>query len=552
MIKCDLKTINFLLFLFLFDSIKCWKCGADQLKLKPAAIHPLKEEKRKLSYSYYTPIRIKVDYSNLRTSNLIDSTTLTKIVNLIEETCAEFSRFIKVQHLSATLSGSETLIKEHCEINSIGEGFENYLIENDIIIFPAFDSTLGVSTLAAAALCLYSSSNLRPYAGVLLINPELSFTKRNTEIYMKNLILHELTHVLIFNPELMSAIGMTTTKIFEGYFVTFINSPKVLTAARKHFNCITINGVPLENQGGTGSVGSHWEARYMLGDYMISTDYFENVISDITLALFEDSGFYKVEYYSGGLFKFGKNAGCPFFEDKCLKSGKTNFVKDFCTNFDEEFCSRTRAFKGKCLIYKHSETIPGRYRYFDNSKYGGFLVANYCPVSNIEESRSDYYPSSCFVGESTLTDYGEVISESSFCFISSLLPSNSSMTVKEQAICYQVSCDKENKQIIVHYGENKITCPTNGGILSAPNGLKGSITCPEYNDICGMESDDDSICNEMFDCIHKKVETDADTFSYFPNEDDDFNAIRARSYSKNLKFNYYLLILLLICCIYIK
>ena len=133
-----------------------------------------------------------------------------------------------------------------------------------------------------------------------------------------------------------------------------------------------------------------------------------------------------------------------------------------------------------------------------------------------------------------------------------MLPSNSSLTVKEQAICYQVSCDKENKQIIVHYGENKITCPTNGGILSAPNGLKGSITCPEYNDICGMESDDDSICNEMFDCIHKKVETDADTFSYFPNEDDDFNEIRARSYSKNLKCNYYLLILLLICCIYIK
>ena len=50
----------------------------------------------------------------------------------------------------------------------------------------------------------------------------------------------------------------------------------------------------MENQGLTGSAGSHWESRYMLGDYMISTEYMDNVISDITLALFEDSKIYKV------------------------------------------------------------------------------------------------------------------------------------------------------------------------------------------------------------------------------------------------------------------
>lgn len=85
---------------------------------------------------------------------------------------------------------------------------------------------------------------------------------------------------------------MMTTKIFDGSFVSFINSPKVLTAARQHFNYPSLNGVPLENQGGTGSTGSHLESRYMLGDYTISSDYFDHVISDIALALFEDSGIY--------------------------------------------------------------------------------------------------------------------------------------------------------------------------------------------------------------------------------------------------------------------
>ena len=45
----------------------------------------------------------------------------------------------------------------------------------------------------------------------------------------------------------------------------------------------------------------------MLGDYMIGADYGETVISEITLAVFEDSGWYKVNYYTGGLFRYGKN-----------------------------------------------------------------------------------------------------------------------------------------------------------------------------------------------------------------------------------------------------
>ena len=40
----------------------------------------------------------------------------------------------------------------------------------------------------------------------------------------------------------------------------------------------------MENQGWEGSVGSHWESRYMLADYMVSTDFEDTAISDMTLA----------------------------------------------------------------------------------------------------------------------------------------------------------------------------------------------------------------------------------------------------------------------------
>ena len=124
---------------------------------------------------------------------------------------------------------------------------------------------------------------------------------------------------------------MIQEKKWTIYFHIYGNSPKVLNKARQHFNCASLIGVPLEDQGETGSVGSHWEARYMLSYYMISTEYFDTTISDITLALFEDSGYYQVNYYSGGLFKFGKNEGCNFFNKKCIINGVTSFPNEFCT-----------------------------------------------------------------------------------------------------------------------------------------------------------------------------------------------------------------------------
>ena len=143
---------------------------------------------------------------------------------------------------------------------------------------------------------------------------------------------------------------------------------------------------------------------------MRSTEYFDTTISDITLALFEDSGYYQVNYYSGGLFKFGKNEGRNFFNKKCIINGVTSFPNEFCTNYDEESCTNTRINKGYCLIYQYSRTIPSKYRYFSNERNGGFYPANYCPVTNVYSSlkNEDYYPTSCNYGTSNVEeDYGE-------------------------------------------------------------------------------------------------------------------------------------------------
>ena len=428
------------------------------------------------------------------------------------------------------------IIKENCEIENIDRNYQDFFLSSDLVIFPSFDSTLPKIALASAGMCMFLTQSVRPIFGVLNINPNLSFSIKNSDLYMKILILHELTHVLVFSPDLFELLGMTTKQIFDGSLVSVINTPKVLAVARQHYNCKSLTGIPLENQGSTGSAGSHWESRYMLGDYMISTDYMDNVISDITLALFEDSKIYKVNYYSGGLFKFGKNMGCSFFDKKCIEGGSTDFKEEFCTKKDEYFCSRSKINKGKCIINEFSKTIPDRYRYFDKDNLGGYEAANYCPVSNNIEKNGDYYPLNCRVGTSTFSsEYGEIIGNSSFCFISSLLPNNSNINPSDRAICYKVECDSDNLKIIVNIGNNKVYCPTEGGIIDNPSGFKGTINCPEYYEICGQETEKEGdICNDMFDCIHKKAETNIKSFK---NLDQGNN---------NFRFNFILIILLLI------
>ena len=553
----------FILLIFVsFNFISSFnKCGFDKIKTNPIFIDIPKNQSKRRTDDSFTTIKMKVDYSSFTKTASMTDATFTKIKQIIDETILEFQKFLKVKHSNLNLgSVAEKKIKESCKVTALDSNWRRFLIDYDIVIFPILDNNeLGNQALAGATHCLIENNLKRPIAGFVYINPNLSFTLTNTESYIKQILLHEITHILVFNPFLFQLLNLVKTVDSISYII----SPKVVEKARQHFNCKSLTGVPLENQGAKGSVGSHWEARYMLGDYMISTDYIDNVISDITFAIFEDSGLYQVEYYSGGLFKFGKNKGCKFFTEKCIVNGGTSFRDEFCTNYNNAICSNTRINKGFCAVFSHGASIPSQYQYFPNRNEGGFVVADYCPVSYESSSRdTDYYPNNCKLGTSSSSNYGEKMGDNSFCFMSSLLPSSSSSTASIKAICYEIECDKTNKRIIVHIGTSTVNCPTSGGTISSVTGFKGSIECPKYINICDSESN--IICNDMFDCLTKKSKTDEDSYTYpddvvDDNEDNNSNGsssgnepgsggntIIRRSSSINLKYNLYYIISFLI------
>jgi hypothetical protein len=251
----------------------------------------------------------------------------------------------------------------------------------------------------------------------------------------------------------------------------------------------------------------------MLGDYMISTDFPDAAISDITLALFEDSGFYKVNYYSGGLFKFGKNKGCDFFDKKCIENGKATF-DEFCDKANEPKCSISKTLKSSCFITEYKSRIPLYYQYFSSPYLGGFWTAEYCPVPlKIYSETKDYFPNHCQVGTSTLSkEYGETIGDNSFCFMSSLSPESSSNTINQIPICYEIECDSNNNNIIVKIGSEKIVCSTEGRVINNPSGFKGNIICPKYNDIC---SNNGLVCNDIFSCLKVLSKNDENGNLYY-------------------------------------
>ena len=291
------------------ESVISFKCGTDSLKIEPKLLNEQKNNKTSsiLKDTEYTPIKMAFDFTTLKKPSSMSSSTFEKVKSILIDTRSEFSKFLQVQHSRIDLTGYLDKIMEDCGLSNIGEGYEDFLLENDIIIFPHFDS-LSTGVIASAAPCLLDD-NYRPVAGVVYINNKLNFDNTNINFYMKNILLHEITHILVFHPILFHLLNMNAT--LNG--ISYIRSANAVQKARDHFGCGSLKRIPLEDQGGRGSVGSHWESRYMLGDYMISTDYPDTAISDITLGLFEDTGFYQVKDYSGGLFKFGKNKGCEFY-----------------------------------------------------------------------------------------------------------------------------------------------------------------------------------------------------------------------------------------------
>jgi leishmanolysin len=503
--------MNVLLLILIFKFTK-QQCGfipkAPKYKLEEP--HNL----RRLQSAEFQPIRIYFDYTTLDNQTNISDETKDNVKKILSLTKQIYEELLMVQRSSSLLR-----IKDCDSRVSINDTVSSIGVDADLVVFPFVDTTPSGNTEAYASGCVISGVNNRPVAGIIGFTKNLNSSVDNWMEHFVALAFHELAHVLVFNPSIFDLFidkdwstipidKVVTTSIINGLERKLIITPKVVEAAKRHFNCSNVIGVELENQGGTGTAGSHWEARVMLSDLMIGVTYDEAVLSEITLAFFEDSGWYKTNKYTGGLFRYGKNEGCGFLNQKCSKDGTSDYQNEFCSNGAySSVCTAGHLSRAICYIKEMQTNLDVNYRYFSDPRTGGYELADYCPVAAVPTNTSNYYPYSCTSGLSRYPDdLQEVISAESLCFMSTLIDENKYDDYKnkygrtDNAICYVYDCDYNNQVLKVLVGSSSAICPQQGGYISV-TGYVGELLCPRFDRICNGVSK----CYNMIDCAINKI-----------------------------------------------
>merc|ERR1711865_1028601 len=137
-----------------------------------------------------------------------------------------------------------------------------------------------------------------------------------------------------------------------------ITSPKVLAYAKEYFGCDSIEGVPLENGGGSGSKNSHWEKTLFPSEVMNPQVAYPATISMFTIKLLEDMGWYK-GVNAAQKYTYLKGDGCGSI--KRMECNAKN-SEEFCApaDYNKEHCYPNKLGKGHC---GSSGTFMGQCRY---------------------------------------------------------------------------------------------------------------------------------------------------------------------------------------------
>ena len=531
-----------ILFLIYINFVICINkkiiCSVDKVSTKAGIIRENKrvkfnsENKRKTSVEdEYNSIRIYFstnfikktiqvlnDVSHITHYNI---TLLNRIYFYLNNTKSYIENLIQVKRQREKITVSSIEQKEITKKEE-KDYFDTSLydgISADLVIFPIYE---GVNTLSIQNYKRDEETN-RVLVSALIIPIDYLNDSSISQFEVESLLLHELTHILGFQYESYQYFpgGLDSVVREEedsnGKKRYYIKTQTVIQKAKDYYGCGSLIGLELENQENLDVPSSHWESRILLGEYMNLEQYTpEVVISDFTLALLEDSGWYKVNYYTGGLMRFGKNKGCDFINNNCPTDfGESSFKNEFFGNSDNNnpSCSSGRLSRTYCLT-----------QYYSNNDFHGtgglYKNADHCYTFYYrqEEEKIQQYIGNCKIGKGdygSMIQYnninlkngdledilGEVYSEKSFCVLSEVYDINNDTTKNFEGIihpiCYEMFCS--DTTLTIKIKEQYIACPRQGGKVQVTNNmnfdLKGYIYCPDYNLICTGEV----LCNDMFD-----------------------------------------------------
>jgi len=432
------------------------------------------------------PIRIYAHYGDM---SKLSSALAVRIQTVLMPTMvAYYANTLSIYPLSQnwvlaqTTCGSQPVPTDH---QTTG------LSDVDLVLYVFATTDPGSNYVARSGACGFDGGSWgSPIAGTIEFNAA-KYVGLEVEHEIE-LLRHEVAHTLAFAgflfPKYRQSDGTlyptpvvdTTTR---GNPVKQLTTPKVVAKAKAAFGCSTLTGLELENDGGTGTAGSHWEKRIMMNDFMVGTLMTNAVYSDITLAAFEDSGWYTVNYDYTDQITFGKNRGCDFFTSKCVGNGIAQFP-EFCSAVNTKMCGNLNTKKSMCNLSTFTSALPTEYQYFSDTMQGGSdVLADFCPYVQ------PYNNGDC-TGVSSTTPLldaailGEEAGSSSRCFTGTYIKSGYALSGDPNHTgCHKVTCAGGAASVLI--GTYTVLCPVAGGQVTSITGFDGYINCPLYDQICG-------------------------------------------------------------------
>jgi len=489
--------------------------------------------------SRYKPLRIHFETSPLESLKGQHGEIIDKRIDFVIQEVLPVAGKIWTDALSVVPINSRfTVPRGSCG----GAVSKSFAIEStDLVVIVTTDLAMcsESGTTAAAFPCAVDQYD-RPIVGV--VNFCLGRTKGDSRVGSERIqftetALHELGHLLGFVDEFIKywrdpdTGRPLTPRPFEKKWVSCVDgkqryviqppyveegltsggaryfdvtSQRVQQVVRNHFDCQELRGARLETQPtATSCFGSHLDERLYFSELMSAIYTDSMVLSALTLAFLEDSGWYQANYTIAGVSPFGHRAGCDFVQNDCIVNGKVpEYAEDFFCNtplgvtpdgtplvyLETTLCDPSRRKKAACdlidrsglavdLLYGDAAEVPSEYSYFDNGNLGAaqMPLADFCPVPTMEiQDCRDASNSGEF------EDFGE----SSFCY-TSLFRDAFGRRRPFGPLCLRTSCNAQDRSIEISKDGKTVICGENshGERVQLPRSSL-QITCPRFEVVC--------------------------------------------------------------------
>ncbi|EGR33994.1 leishmanolysin family protein, putative, partial [Ichthyophthirius multifiliis] len=392
------------------------------------------------------------------------------------------------------------------------------------ITIPQNDQTIGIpnsdlhlyviynkendGTNADAIYCALADQEIeRPTFGRVNFNlrymDKLGKDHKSFENYLE-ITIHEILHVIGFSANLMyywidpetnepyntDYINKLQIKLnYRGLKTTLLTSKNVVKVTKKYYNCPTAQGMQLENQGGVGSVGAHWERTVIFNEIMTAGGITVNIAFSIfTIAALKDTGFYPdVNENMADQIYWGKGKGCDFLENAC--QSQTQYP-EFAQNINDYQCSFEYDGFGIAFIDQYSDGCPIIYPNFDQICSNPYIINDKNKKNQELKQLSNY-------------------STNSKCFQSSVSKSSSIIYSESNLRCHQFKCSSDASQITIIFPEiqHELICGIEDqgqkkDIDQSGKKAKGQVTCPQdYIRFCNFTPICPNFCSQQGVCV---------------------------------------------------